>query len=288
MADQALRAALLKLQGKSTLPASQFTAAQRMALDQFARQTGAVNCLRQGRGDVYSVCDQAVFDAHVSQLSPQVEPSIAEQLPLRAQHVAHARDSKARRHQHGSHYPLLKAVGDTVSWREVKRGAELPLSAATRDFGAASLSIQSDDAWHSEQALWLVENQALFDRTDWLPEGTHATVLYYGGQLDGRLQSWLGQRPRASRVIHFPDYDGVGLANFARLHQVLGATCECWLMPCWESKLARYGSNQLWRDTLRYFTGAVDHLPAYMLELAEQMQRLGLALEQEAVWLPEH
>ena len=166
MADQALRAALLKLQAKSPLPASQFTAAQRMALDQFARQTGAVNCLRQGRGDVYSVCNQAVFDAHVTQLSPQVEPSIAEQLPLRAQHVAHARDSKARRHQHGLYYPLLKAVGDAVSWHEAERGVELALSAATRDFGAASLSIQSDDAWHSEQALWLVENQALFDRTD--------------------------------------------------------------------------------------------------------------------------
>ena len=286
MTEQALRAALLKLQGKSTLPASQFTAAQRMALDQFARQTGAVNCLRQGRGDVYTVCNQAVFDAHVTQLSPQVEPSIAELLPLRAQHVAHARDSKARRHQHGSYYPLLKAVGDTVSWREVKRGAELPLSAATRDFGAASLSIQSDDAWHSEQALWLVENQALFDRTDWLPEGTHATLLYYGGQLDGRLLSWLGHRPRASQVILFADYDGVGLSNFARLREALGDACDFWLMPQWESKLARYGGVQLWRDTLRHFTTAVAQLPPSVRELTEQMQHLGLALEQEAVWLP--
>lgn len=286
MTEQALRAALLKLQGKSSLPASQFTAAQRMALDQFARRTGAVNCLRQGRGDVYSVCDQAVFDAHVTQLSPQVEPSIAEQLPLRAQHVAHARDSKARRHQHGSYYPLLKAVGDTVSWREVKRGAELPLSAATRDFGAASLSIQSDDAWHSEQALWLVENQALFDRTDWLPEGTQATLLYYGGQLDGRLLSWLGHRPRASQVILFADYDGVGLSNFARLREALGEACDFWLMPQWESKLARYGSVQLWRDTLRHFTTAVAQLPPSVRELTEQMQHLGMALEQEAVWLP--
>ena len=286
MTEQALRAALLKLQGKSPLPASQFTSAQRMALDQFARQTGAVNCLRQGRGDVYSVCDQAVFDAHVSQLSPQVEPSIAEQLPLRAQHVAHARDSKARRHQHGSHYPLLKAVGDTVSWREDERGAELALSAATREFGAASLSIQSDDAWHSEQALWLVENQALFDRTDWLPEGTQATLLYYGGQLDGRLLSWLGHRPRASQVILFADYDGVGLSNFARLREALGDACDFWLMPQWESKLARYGSVQLWRDTLRHFTTAVAQLPAPVRELTEQMQQLGMALEQEAVWLP--
>jgi hypothetical protein len=286
MTEQALRAALLKLQGKSPLPASQFTPAQRSALDRFARQTGAVNCLRQGRGDVYSVCNQAVFEAHVTQLSPQVEPSIADQLPLRAQHVAHARDSKARRHQHGMYYPLLKAVGDAVSWHEVERGAELALSAATRDFGAASLSIQADDGWHTEQTLWLVENQALFDRTDWLPEGTHATLLYYGGQLDGRLLSWLGHRPRASQVILFADYDGVGLSNFARLREALGEACKFWLMPQWESKLARYGSVQLWRDTLRHFTAALAQLPPSVRELTEQMQRLGMALEQEAVWLP--
>jgi hypothetical protein len=132
----------------------------------------------------------------------------------------------------------------------------------------------------------MVENQALFDRTDWLPEGTHATLLYYGGQLDGRLLSWLGQRPRAARVILFPDYDGVGLSNFARLYEVLGDACECWLMPQWERKLERYGSNSLWQDTLRHFTSAVNLLPASMRDLAEQMQRLGLALEQEAVWLP--
>lgn len=286
MADQALRAALLKLQAKSPSPASQFTPAQRSALDRFARQTGAVNCLRQGRGDVYCVCHQALFDAHVGQLSPQVEPSIAEQLPLRAKNLAHARDSKALRHQHERYYTLLKAVGDAVSWHEDERGVELALTAATGDFGAASLSVRPDDAWHSEQALWLIENQALFDRTDWLPEGTQASLLYYGGQLDGRLLSWLGHRPRASRVILFADYDGVGLSNFVRLHEVLGDYCEFWLMPQWERKLARYGSVQLWRDTLRHFTTAVAQLPAPVRELTEQMQQLGMALEQEAVWLP--
>lgn len=286
MAEHALRAALLKLQGKSPLPASHFTPAQRMALDRFARQTGAVNCQRQGRGDVYSVCDQAVFDAHVIGLSPQVEPSIAEQLPLRAQHVAHARNSKARGHQHGSYYPLLKAVGSSVTWREGEQGAELPLSALTRDFDVATLRLQRDDAWYTEQALWLIENQALFDRTDWLPEDTHATLLYYGGYLDGRLLSWLAKRPRASQVILFPDYDGVGLGNFARLRNVLGDACDFWLMPQWERKLARYGSVQLWRDTLGQFIGASKHLPASLDALTEQMQQLGLALEQEAVWLP--
>ena len=126
----------------------------------------------------------------------------------------------------------------------------------------------------------------MFDRTDWLPEGTQATLLYYGGQLDGRLLSWLGHRPRASQVILFADYDGVGLSNFARLREALGDACDFWLMPQWESKLARYGSVQLWRDTLRHFTTAVAQLPAPVRELTEQMQHLGMALEQEAVWLP--
>lgn len=286
MTDQALRAALLKLQCNGPLPASQFSSAQRSALDRFARQTGALSCQRQGRGDVYGVCDQAVFDAHLVELSPQIAPALAQQLPLRARHVAHARNSKSRQHQHDSYYPSLKAVGESVAWQSGEGEVELALGALTRDFGAGTLCIQPQDAWHTDQALWLVENQALFDRTDWLPEGTCATLLYYGGQLDGRLLSWLAHRPRASRVILFPDYDGVGLANYARLHAVLGDACECWLMPHWEIKLARYGNNQLWRDTLRHFTSSVGLLPPHMRDLAQQMQCSGLALEQEAVWLP--
>lgn len=285
--DRPLRAALLKLHDKEALPASQFSAAQRIALDRFARQTGAVSCQRQGRGDVYRVSDPHLFDTHLAALSPQVDIGASENLPLRARHIAHARDSKARSHQHDCHYPLLKAVGDKVLWRHDELGAELPLGQLTRDFGAASLRIEPGDAWHTDQPLWLVENQALFDRTDWLPDGTAATLIYYGGQLDGRLLAWLARRPRASRVVLFPDYDGVGLANFARLHALLGNACECWLMPGWRSKLARYGSQQLWRDTFRDFTHAVSQLPDYLGPLSDQMRRSGLALEQEAVWLPD-
>lgn len=283
--DRTLRAALLKLHGQQALPASYFTAAQRSALDRFARQTGAVTCQRQGRGDVYRVSDPRLFDIHLSALSPQVGMLTTDDLPLRAQHIAHARDSKARNHQHECYYPLLKAVGDNVRWWLGEQGRELPLSQLTQHFGAASLRIEAGDTWQSGQPLWLVENQALFDRTDWLPVGTQATLLYYGGQLDGRLLAWLGQCPRASRVVLFPDYDGVGLANFARLYAQLGDVCECWLMPDWQSKLARYGSQRLWQDTFREFTSAVPQLPDYLGPLTEQMRQSGLALEQEAVWL---
>jgi hypothetical protein len=285
MTDQALRAALLKLHAHSPLPASRFTTVQRSALDRFARQTGAVQCQRQGRGDVYCISDPMVFDAHARALSPQVETAVDTALPTRAQHLAYARDSKAGRHQHDWYYPLLKAVGDAVTWHNGE-GATLPLSALTRDFGAATLGLECDDGWHTERPLWLIENQALFDRTDWFPEEASATLLYYGGQIDGRLLAWLGRRRRASRVVLFADYDGVGLSRYVRLHQVLGDACEFWLMPHWEQKLARYGSAQVWRKTQHLFAGAAALIPTPVRALAEQMRRQGLALEQEAVWLP--
>ncbi len=284
--DSTLRAALLKLHGQSTLPVSQFTPAQRSALDGFARQTGAVICQRQGRGDVYRVSDPQLFEIHLVGLSPQVEMPTTESLPLRAQHIAHARNSKARNHQHESYYPQLKAVGDRVFWHQDEHGNQLPLSQLTQDYGAASLRLQAEDSWQTAQPLWLVENQALFDRTDWLPADTQATLLYYGGQLDGRLLAWLARQPRASRVILFPDYDGVGLANFARLVTLLGEACECWLMPDWQTRLERYGSHRLWQDTYREFNSVVSQLPDYLSPLTDRMYQTGLALEQEAVWLP--
>lgn len=285
MDDKVLRTALAKLHGQDELPASQFTTAQRSMLDRFARQTGAVRSQRQGRGEIYRVVDPVLFATHLSALSPDVEAGTALQIQLRARHIARARDSKAGAHQHGHYYLLLKAVGDCVVWRESRRDIELPLSRATRDFGAATLMVNSSDAWTSGQALWLVENQALFDRTDWLPGNTQATVAYYGGQLNGILLDWLGSRARAGQVIHFPDYDGTGLANFSRLHAVLGDACQFWLMPGWFEKLDRYGSTRLWRDTLRDFTGVCHRLPAYLTPLTRQMQQTGRALEQESVWL---
>ena len=284
MDDRVLLAALSKLHEREALPASQFTVAQRAVLDQFVRQTGAVRCQRQGRGDVYQVANQTLFHTHLLALSPGLcsnEPDI----PMRAQHIAHARDSKAGAHQHEHYYLLLKAVGDDVRWTDSCRGVELPLTQSTRDFGAASLRIDGNDAWSSDSTLWLVENQALFDRTDWLPSGTVATLVYYGGQINTILLNWLSRRPRAGRVVHFPDYDGVGLGNFARLYAVLGDACEFWLMPDWSIKLARYGSAQLWRDTLPDFTSASVRLPGYLAPLTQQMRQSGRALEQESVWL---
>ncbi len=284
--DQTLRKALLKLHGHQTRSASHFTVAQRESLDQFARQTGAVECQRQGCGYVYRISNPLLFRTHLNEASPGAAIPTTKDLPKRAKNIASARDSKAGEHRHEFHYLLLKSVGRKVFWRQGENGTELPLCHVTRQFGAVSLRIEDGDAWQSSQPLWMVENQALFDHTDWMPAGTKATLLYYSGNINSHILKWMEKRPRASRVILFPDYDGVGLSNFARLYARLGNACEFWLMPDWQKRLLRHGNNQLWLDTFQDFTNAVPNLPDYLKPLIEQMRQSGLALEQESIWLP--
>ena len=294
--ENALRTALLRLNGQNPLPVSAFTPAQRRALERFGQQTGAVQFLARGSGGSYRISNPTVFALHLRTLSPEafVSPCQASQDAEPASHdagpashahnIGHRRDSKAGRHAHDAGYVLLKATGP-LDWHAPTRNLHLPLAAHTRDFGAACLRITPDDDWHTGAPLWLIENQALFDRTDWLPLGPAVTLLYYNGQLSDLLVRWLAARPRGSRLIHFPDYDGIGLANFARLHAQLGDACHFWLMPGWADSLQRYGSHALWLRTLDPFLRVRPDLPSHLAPLLTQMELNGLALEQEAVWL---
>lgn len=288
--SRALAHALEKLltQGDEA-PASLFTPAQQSALDVLARGTGFLIARPQGRGVTYRISNRAGLEAHLRTLRPETPETLARDIPQRAANIATHRDSKAGSATHAIQYLLLKAVGADVCWT---RGDEraLDLSVATESAGAGVLAIQERDAWQSNCPLWLVENQALFDDTSWLPQDTQASVCYYAGQIPSRLVGWLAHRPRVPAVILFADYDGVGLQNFVRLREQLTTPCTFWLMPNWHDLLRKYGSNQIWHNTHQEFVAATTrlaalHPPAELLELCAAMSREGLALEHEAVWL---
>jgi hypothetical protein len=290
--SRALADALEKLlDAEGAAAATLFTPAQRRELDVFARHTGALRLTRQGRGASYLLVDAALARAHLAQLRPVAAAALDTSLPPRANNIARTRDSKGRAHTHGTGYLLLKAIGEGVTWRRGD-GASLDLSAATATAGVAAIAIQAGDDWHTDTPLWLVENQALFDRVDWLPPAAHGSIVYYGGQLSRLLLDWLAQRARAGGIVFFPDYDGVGLLNFARLAEKSLAPVEFWLMPDWEARLRKYGSNLIWRNTHREFEAAVARLgalgmPAPLAAVCQALAAHGLALEHEAVWLGE-
>jgi hypothetical protein len=300
--SQRLRAALGKLrQAETALAGSALTPAQRRALEAFASQTGSVQMRPGGRGVVFVILQPAIVERHWRDLTPIDAQALPDDLPDRASNIAGTRSSKGAYHRHGRHYLLLKAGPGEVTWHN-DAGHRLDLRHATDQQGAGVLTIETGNTWRAPGPLWLVENQALFDRLDWLPQEHEASVIgssiaYYSGQLPTGLIDWLAERPRTSQLWCFPDYDGVGLLNYARLKARLGDGVRLWLMPDWQTRLARFGSNALWRETAREFHAAEQRLHSLeddpesleddreVQALIRAMQARGLALEQEAVWL---
>lgn len=293
--SRALHAALRRLlqSDSGQIAGSQLTTAQARALEELRNRTGAVGLQRSGRGVIYRVIERQILQQHLNELMPLAAAELDADLPQRAGNIGLSRSSKSGQHGHGIHYLLLKAQG-TVGWHSTDSGHILDLQKATQEQGAAALTIggNNDQSWSSDAELWLVENQALFDRLDWLPHSEAASVAWYSGHLRSCLIDWLAQQPRAPHIRLFPDYDGVGLHNYLRLRQRLGNQVSFWLMPDWEQRLRQFGNNALWQKTAVDFQAAMTRFQPMLAnepdvhQLMRAMQTHGLALEQEAIWLP--
>lgn len=286
--SHSLTSALARLRNSDgRVAGSVLTRDQRSALNDFARKTGCVQQAVSGRGVVYRIVNEKAFETHYRQLRPMEMEELPQDLPQRALNIASSRSSKGSVHIHDTYYLLLKSTGAGVSWSNGR--STLDLTAASKNCGAATLAITDGDEWASEQPLWLVENQKLFDRLDWLPSDTVASIVYYGGQLSNLLINWLARTSRAKEVILFPDYDGIGFLNYARLRAKLGSNCHFWLMSEWERLLSEFGNNRVWLDTFADFESAHYRLQGgvkpELQQLMKEMQKQALALEQEAIWL---
>ena len=289
-----LAAALRRLHLSAVpVPASQFTEAQRKALGEFLRRSqGAIRHSTQGRGAVYEIVRPEAIELELRRLLPGAVEPISEALTGRSRNIAQARDSKAGVQAHERGYLLVKAIVPEVAWHSARKGC-LDVAAVCRVAGAAALEITPEDDWCTEQPLWLVENQAVFERMDWLPSGASGSLVYYGGNLTRLQLAWLARRRRTPEILHFPDYDGVGLQNYASLLEAAFDPVQLWLMPGWRDLLRRFGNARIWQENRLRFDAVARRLaqrdPPLDPEVAHLLQELracGLALEQEAVWLP--
>ena len=277
---------------ESSVACSIFTVAQRQALEELGRKTGALRVKTAGRGSVFGILNRAILEGHLGELRPFHPDQIDSSVPNRAFNIALHRDSKGGETTHDKHYLLIKAISGDIIWenRNASPKKSFNLSDLTATAGAAALALDEQDAWCTDAPLWLVENQALFDRLDWLPEFTRGSIAYYAGQIPARLLQWLSKQYRTPEVILFPDYDGVGLLNYARLRASCFSPCSFWLMPDWKQRLKKFGNNQIWQHTQQEFLSAMARLRPLgmndaMEDLCTSMSRLGLALEHESIWL---
>lgn len=272
-----------------SIAGSTLTSSQKKQLEEFSRKTQSVQVTPKGRGVVYRILDIDVVKVTLDQLVPNQD--LPSSVPQRAVNIASTRSSKQGRVGHDVTYVLAKTVANPL-WVVSGILTEY-FNAATEEFGVFSLELggERNRDLHTHHSIWLVENQALFDRLDWLPNNEPTTVIWYRGQLHNKLIEWLSVPDRAPVIYFFPDYDGVGLNNYRRLKDKLDERAEFWMMPNWKKLLKRYGQNQLWNDTAREFKSFVrngDSLLSQSLQLRElvtEMKMRGLALEQEVVWL---
>lgn len=272
-----------------SIAGSTLTSSQKKQLEEFSRKNQSVQVTPKGRGVVYRILDIDVVKVTLEQLVPNQD--LPSSTPQRAVNIASTRSSKKGRINHDVTYVLAKAVANPL-W-EVSGALTEHLNVATKEFGVFSLEMggERNKGLNTQHPIWLVENQALFDRLDWLPNNEATTVIWYRGQLHNKLIDWLSVPERAPMVYFFADYDGVGLNNYRRLKDKLEERAEFWMMPNWKILLNNYGQNQLWVDTYREFDSfernsqSLLHHSPQLQELVIQMKKYGLALEQEAIWL---
>ena len=135
----------------------------------------------------------------------------------------------------------------------------------------------------------IVVNQQLLDDLKWVPSGFTGIVLYYAGNLSARLRMWLTKSSFVS-VILFPDYDAVGINNYANLVETLPDAQWFW-MHDWKMKLEKYGCKELRRkgnqesmfDTLWSNFKEYGFPDAELESLMTEIRKQGKMLEQEAV-----
>ncbi|EOY4514400.1 Wadjet anti-phage system protein JetD domain-containing protein [Vibrio vulnificus] len=289
--SQPLIAALKRLMNAhpDSIAASTMTTAQKRQLDEFCRKTHSVRMTPSGRGVAYRIEDLAVVTVTLQQLSPHQDLPLS--IPPRAANIASTRSSKQGRITHDVTHVFIKTQAQP-NWYDRDRPTE-QLQRASEEFGVAALEIGGDKnhSLYSKHPIWLVENQELFDRLDWLPTSEPTSVIWYRGQLHNKLIDWLAAPQRSPFIYLFADYDGVGLNNYRRLKERLGERATFWLMPNWRTLLTRYGQNKLWIDTAREFESFERNSQRLLAqspllgELVTEMKKHGLALEQEVIWL---
>jgi hypothetical protein len=237
---------------------------------------------RSGAGRHLVLRDAVTFREFVCHRFPEVE--IPADVPTRVAGVADFRDSKT----HASNTPdvlVLRAWSDTALWCG---GQPVQAAQATSDHGIFSFVLDPRKRYELRVPCALVENPAVLLSFELLQKRENIPLaLYGGGRISGRVLTWLAGQPEGFRLIHFPDYDPVGLSEFVRLRTTLGKRASLHLPDDLGKRFACFGNSELVRRPAsqallpKLRSAKIPELNR-VLELIE---RHNAGLEQEALFL---
>jgi hypothetical protein len=159
--------------------------------------------------------------------------------------VARFRDTKAV----ASDLPEIVTLR---AWREDalrSDGKSIGVATATAAHGVFSFLLADPARFTLHGPCALVENPAVFTQFERLQLPTRLAI-YGHGRASNRLLDWLAAQTAPDfQLLHLPDYDPVGLDEFIRLQERLGARVQLHLPKNLEGLFARHSNRELLQKT---------------------------------------
>lgn len=283
MTNDVLLRLLARLFQENEISYTSVASGSRKDLESWGERKGCLVLEKIGNGKKFKVTNRKTLEFEINRLQPGFDLN---NLSSRLQNLAVNKNTKSGETTLDYSYCVCKAVGENV----IVNGVDVSL--LTASLGCFSLPISDNNVGvQCSASLMLVENQQLIDDLKWLPADFIGVVLYYAGNLSERVLNWIKQSTFAS-VWHFPDYDAVGISNYANLKNVLPEAQWYW-MPNWKSVFEKFGNKDLWAKDNQH--AMFENLWAKFMEngfpdsllkdLMEECRKQGKMLEQESILL---
>lgn len=261
-----------------SLPASSISRKDRMRL-QSLFDAGVIEEVRSGAGRRLIVTNQIALQAFMQSLYPSGLEGLKVDLPARSKAVAERRDSK----RSSGKAPTTILIRGFNLCAFDKGSSQLPVAEWTESAGIAALCLDSMEGWQCKGTLGLVENLETF----WHIEKIASFVdlaIYAEGRIGTDVLDWLSSPGMiAARVIHFPDYDPVGMDEFLRIKRACPERSELYRPPDLEMLFARYGKAKLLRDSVAVLARLRKSTDIDVRYVVGLMDQYGVGLEQEGL-----
>ena len=266
----------LLLQG--ALPASRLGRGDRTRL-QALFDAGVLQQVRSGAGLRVVVQQPATLRAFAEKTYPSGLRCEGDALPARARAVAQLRDSKKGKGRCPATV-LLRGFGGC---RLAADSTTLAVADWTAQAGVAAVALDRIVHWGFSGTLAIVENLELFWNIEQIsPEVELA--LYAQGRLTQRLLKWLASPSmQSARVMHFGDFDPVGLDEYLRLKQACPERSALYRPDNLEDLFRKYSKPRLLTDNTAIMNRLRKVDDPEVSSIVKLIDRFGGGLEQEAL-----
>jgi hypothetical protein len=236
---------LADLSATSTVPASRLSVKARERLAPLFSAEVLVET-RAGAGRRVEVRNPEVLARFITRHYPAglfSDPSAEEEVDRRTLALSRYRDTKALG---GLDFEIVEYRLTGVA-RLLVGGAAIARSGVCGDIGAFVLydkrTAKRDVQFSGIVAT--VENPTVLIRYDWKSAGVDLAIATYG-RMSRRLIDWLASESmRDTRVIHYGDYDPVGLSEFCRLEAAIGNRASLFVPEQIENLFSQYSDRAL-------------------------------------------